>query len=121
MRRIFLCDDTNEYRALVRTVLDAEDDIEVVGEAADGCGCVRNVAETGADLVLLDLNMPGLHGLDTLPHLRRIVPDADIVVLTTDSEAESEVVARERGARGFIRKPRDVFDLPDAVRASVAA
>src|SRR4051812_31649660 len=120
-RRVFLCDDTSEYRALLRTVLDAEDDIEVVGEACSGRECIEGAPAAKPDIVLLDLNMPGMHGLEALPLLRDAAPCAEVVILTTDSEPGTECEARRLGAAGFIRKPRDVFELPNAVRGSVPA
>jgi len=121
MSRVFVCDDIPEYRALVRTVLDAESDLEVVGEAGTGAECLAEAPGLEPDLVLLDLDMPGQHGLDTLPLLRVAAPHAAIAILSTDCEQASKCRAHKLGADAYICKPRDVFDLPSAVRESLAA
>ena len=110
-----------EYRALLRAVFDAEEDIEVVGEACSGRDCINDAAAARPDLVLLDLEMPGMHGLDALPLVRKAAPDADVVILTTDEEPQTRCEALRRGASAFITKPRDVFALPGAVRECVPA
>jgi DNA-binding NarL/FixJ family response regulator len=121
MRRIFLCDDTSEYRALLRAVFAAEEDLVVVGEACSGQACIDDVPAARPDLVLLDLNMPGLHGLDALPRVRAAAPDADVVVLSTDPTPEAEDRALALGARACLRKPVRILDLPGAVRECVPA
>jgi DNA-binding NarL/FixJ family response regulator len=120
MSRVFLCDDTQEYRALVRAVLDAESDLEVVGEASTGPECLAEAPSLDPDLVLLDLDMPGQYGLDTLPLLRAAAPRARVAILSTNCEPEARRRACELGADGYICKPRDVFALPSAVRETLA-
>jgi DNA-binding NarL/FixJ family response regulator len=119
--RIFLCDDTAEYRALVRTVLNAESDLEVVGEACSGRECIDDAPALHPDVVLLDLNMPGMHGFEALPLVREAAPEAQVVILTTDDKPEAADTAQRLGATALIRKPRNVFDLPGCVRESVPA
>ena len=121
MPRIFLCDDAADYRRLLREVLRDELDLEVVGEACDGIECVDEVADAHPDVVLLDLNMPRMHGLDTLPRIRRVAPNAKVVVLTSADAADQERQAMDAGADGFIQKPMDAFDLPGMIRAAAAA
>jgi two-component system nitrate/nitrite response regulator NarL len=108
-----------DYRALVRTILDAEEDFEVIGEACSGRECIEGIPEANPDVVFLDLNMPGMTGLETLPLLRKAAPTADVVILTTLAEPDTERAALELGATAFIRKPLNVFDLPGTVRSQV--
>ena len=121
MPRIFVCDDAPEYRHLVREVLRYEDDLEVVGEAGDGCECVDEVAGTEPDVVLLDLNMPRMDGLETLPRLRILTPNAKVFVLTSGDAALHEQDAMDAGADAFIQKPMDAFDLAGMIRTAAAA
>jgi DNA-binding NarL/FixJ family response regulator len=118
--RVFLCDDTDEYRALLRVVLERAGG-EIVGEAGNGRDCVEAIAETNPDLVLLDVKMPVMGGLEALPLVRERAPDAQVVVLST---AWAEQVAHETerlGARAFLEKPRDILELPDRLREVLCA
>jgi DNA-binding NarL/FixJ family response regulator len=121
MARIFLCDDADDYRALVSAVFDREDDLEVVGEAPSAMACISDAPDTRPDVVLLDLNMPGLNGLDAVPLVLRAMPNASVVILTSADDAKAEAEALAKGARAFIRKPMNAFDLPDELRAAMAA
>jgi DNA-binding NarL/FixJ family response regulator len=118
--RVYLCDDADDYRALLRIVLGDEEDLEVVGEARDGRECLDRVAHAEPDLVLLDLNMPGVGGFEALPLLRRAVPDATILVLSTGDPADCEHRALELGATAYVEKPSNVFQLPEMIRAKLA-
>jgi DNA-binding NarL/FixJ family response regulator len=119
MRRIFLCDDAADYRLLVRSVLASLDDMEVVGEACNGQECLDEVVAADPDVVLLDINMPVMDGWEALPQLRDAAPDAHVVVLSTAPERDARERALRLGAAGYIEKPISVFDLPDAIRASL--
>src|SRR3954451_20695716 len=82
---------------LLRMVL-ADAGAVIVGEGADGLECIEGAAAADPSVVLLDLNMPGLGGLETLPKLRESLPGVKIVVLTTSKNAESERAAMAAGA-----------------------
>jgi len=117
--RIFLCDDNESHSLLVRKVLEPERDFEIVGEAEQALPCLERVRELQPDLVLLDVAMPGLNGLRSLPHFREAVPDAQIVMLSTAWRVEDEARALAAGASAYVQKPRNVFDLPSLVRGAV--
>src|SRR3954463_9473430 len=86
--RVYICDDSPEYRMLLRMVL-ADAGAEVVGEGCDGSACLAGAAATRPALVPLDLNMPGVSGLEARPKLRETLPPTvKIVVLTTSKAAE---------------------------------
>lgn len=116
--RVFLCDDDDGYRTLVRTVL-SEDGMEIVGEG-DGPDCVRAVEEAVPDIVLLDLNMPGMNGFEALAQLRGRSPSVKVIILSTARDQTSESAARRLGADGFISKPLRIFDLPDLLREALS-
>jgi CheY-like chemotaxis protein len=118
--RVYICDDSPEYRMLLRMVL-ADAGATIVGEAADGDDAIAEAAATDPSVVLLDLNMPGINGLDALPRLREALPGAKIVVLTTSKALESQEAAMAAGADAFVSKPIDATSVPRLLRESLAA
>lgn len=119
--RVYICDDSPEYRMLLRMVL-ADAGAEVVGEGCDGGECLAGAVETKPSLVLLDLNMPGVGGLEALPQLREKLPeDVKIVVLTTSKALESEEAAMAAGADAYVPKPIDATSVPSLIRSKLAA
>jgi CheY-like chemotaxis protein len=118
--RVYICDDSPEYRMLLRMVL-ADAGMTVVGEASDGSECLEGAAETEPSLVLLDLNMPGVSGFETLPQLRAALPDVKIVVLTTSKAVKDEQAAIALGADAFVSKPIDATSVPRLLLEKLAA
>jgi DNA-binding NarL/FixJ family response regulator len=118
--RVYICDDSPEYRMLLRMVL-ADAGAVVVGEGADGLECIEGAAAADPSVVLLDLNMPGLSGLETLPKLRESLPGVKIVVLTTSRNADSERAAMAAGADAYVSKPIDATSVPQLVREKLVA
>ncbi|MPZ26881.1 MAG: response regulator [Micromonosporaceae bacterium] len=122
MIRVLLADDQALVRAGFRALLDAEPDIEVVGEAGDGAQAVRLAGQTRPDLVLMDIRMPGTDGLEAT---RRIaadpaLQDTRIVILTTFELDEYVFEALRVGAAGFLVKDTEPADLVRGVRAVAA-
>jgi DNA-binding NarL/FixJ family response regulator len=116
--RVVLADDQSLVRAGFRMLLDAEDDITVVGEADDGAGALELIATSSPDVVLMDIRMPGMDGLDAL---RRINEDGTlsavkVLVLTTFELDEYVFEAVRLGASGFLVKHTQPVDLVRAVR-----
>jgi two-component system, chemotaxis family, chemotaxis protein CheY len=118
--RVYICDDSPEYRLLLRMVL-ADEGAIIVGEGADGGECLEGAAATDPSLVLLDLNMPGVGGLEALPKLREALPDVKIVVLTTSKATESQEAAMAAGADAYVSKPIDATSVPRLLREGLAA
>ncbi|AEW93167.1 MULTISPECIES: response regulator [Streptomycetaceae] len=122
MSRVVLADDQVLVRAGFRALLDAQSDIEVVGEAADGAEALRQVARLRPDVVLMDIRMPVLDGLAAT---RRITDDPSldgvkVVILTTFELDEYVFEAIRSGASGFLVKDTEPEELLRAVRAAVA-
>jgi len=116
MIRVVLADDQALVRAGFRALLDAQDDIEVVGEAGDGEDAVRLTMELDPDVVLMDIRMPGSDGLSAT---RRIAADdrsARVVILTTFGLDEYVFEAIRAGASGFLVKDTEPGELVQAVR-----
>ncbi|MEU5261623.1 response regulator transcription factor [Amycolatopsis sp. NPDC021455] len=119
MIRTLVADDQEPVRWALRLVLDAEEDIEVVGEAADGAEAVEKARWCGVDVVVLDLRMPRLDGIAAI---RRIAESANpapaVVALTTFDVDEYLFGALQAGAAGFVLKDSEPALLVDAVRAA---
>jgi DNA-binding NarL/FixJ family response regulator len=118
--RVLLADDQALVRGGFRVILDSQADIEVVGEAADGREAIRLTAECRPDVVLMDIRMPNMDGLEAT---RRIATTSDaprIVMLTTFDADEHVYEAMRAGASGFLLKDLRPEDLAHAVRIVAA-
>lgn len=120
--RVVLADDQALIRAGFRVLIDAAPDLEVVGEAADGTQAVALVRRTRADVVLMDVRMPGMDGITAT---RAITVDDDlagvkVIVLTTFELDDYVIDAVEAGASGFLGKGVEPADLLDAIRIVAA-
>lgn len=121
MPRVFHCDDEPIYRSLVKVVLtEADAGYEMVGEAADGRECLDLAPALQPDVLLLDVNMPGMGGIEALPRLRKALPDTKIVALTTSWRSAWEEHFLKLGGDGYIEKPRDALTLPGLLEAALA-
>ena len=117
MIRVVVVDDQEMVRAGIAALLGAQDDIEVVGEAADGAAALAEAARTGPDGVVMDLRMPGLDGLTAT---RRLAGGPTVLVLTTFDADENVYRALRAGASGFLLKGARPAELAEAVRVVAA-
>lgn len=102
--RVVLVDDMAELRAMIRLTLERSGHFTIVGEAGDGSAAIDAVATARPDLVLLDVAMPVMDGLEALPHLRRAAPDAIVVMLSGFSQARLGAEAEAGGAAAYLEK-----------------
>ncbi|HVT39801.1 MAG TPA: response regulator transcription factor [Gemmatimonadaceae bacterium] len=116
MTRILLADDHAVVRTGLRELLIQRESISVVGEAEDGDSLLSLVEHTPADLVLLDVSMPGPPFLDLLKRLRTLAPALRVLVLTAQPEDQIAVRALRAGASGYFTKDRPFEELLDAIR-----
>lgn len=114
--RVLIVDDHRLFRAGLRALLATVDDVEVVGEAADGLAAVAAAARLRPDLVLMDLHMPGGSGLDAMRELSRRHLGINTLVLTMLDDDESVFAALRAGGRGYVLKDADSDELVQAVR-----
>lgn len=114
--RVFLTDDHAIVRQGIRALLATEPDIEVVGEAADGREAVRGIAATEPDVVLMDLMMPEMDGIEAIQQVRARQPRARILVLTSFQSDDKVFPAIKAGALGYLLKDSSPDDLLRAIR-----
>lgn len=116
MITVGLVDDQAMVRVGLKMILEAEPDIEIVGEAADGADAVALVRDHSPDVVLMDIRMPGMDGLTATAQVIEAHPDARVVILTTFDDDEYIYEALRVGASGFLLKSADGDTLVNAVR-----
>ncbi|CDR12106.1 MULTISPECIES: response regulator [Streptomyces violaceusniger group] len=115
--RVLLVDDHQVVRRGLRTFLQVQDDIEVVGEASDGEEGVARAEELRPDVVLMDVKMPGLDGIEALRTLRDLDNPARVLVVTSFTEKRTVVPALRAGAAGYVYKDVDPEALARAIRS----
>ncbi|NND83678.1 MAG: response regulator transcription factor [Acidimicrobiia bacterium] len=120
MIRILLVDDQHLVRSGFRMMLDAEPDVMVVGEASDGAEAVRSVKLDPPDLVLMDVQMPGMDGLEATKEITALDDPPRVLVLTTFERDDYVFTALRNGASGFILKNAPPEQLLEAVRTVAA-
>jgi DNA-binding NarL/FixJ family response regulator len=118
--RVVLADDHTLVRAGIRALLDRMPDVEVVGEAGEGSEAVAQVAATRPDVLLADVAMPGLNGLEAAERLRREFPEVRIVMLSMHANEEYVLRALRAGASGYLLKDAASVELDLALRSAVA-
>jgi two-component system, NarL family, response regulator NreC len=118
--RVLVVDDHAVVRAGLRRVLDAEDDIEVVGEAETGERAIFEAIETKPDVVVMDVVMPGKSGIEATPDVLRAVPTTKVLVLSMQDDPRYVRAAFEAGARGYVLKEAADTEVVGAVRAVAA-
>ncbi|MGW5346909.1 response regulator [Streptomyces sp. HUAS TT3] len=114
---VLLVDDHQVVRRGLRTFLEVQDDIEVVGEAADGEEGVARAEELRPDVILMDVTMPGTDGIEALRRLRVLANPARVLVVTSFTEQRTVVPALRAGAAGYVYKDVDPDALAGAIRS----
>lgn len=118
--RLLIVDDQRLMRDGLRTLLELEEGLEVAGEAGDGQESLDRYAELEPDLVLMDVRMPGMDGVEATRRIRQQWPDARIIILTTFDEDEYIFEALRAGAQGYLLKAVSGQELATAIRTVAA-
>ena len=106
--QVYLCDDVPALRLVLRTVLELDGDVEIVGESGDGRTALEDLARLRPDVLVLDLSLPELDGLEVLEQLADRSPHTRVVVFSGYPEGQLGDAARRRGAHRYIEKGTDV-------------
>ncbi len=116
MIKVLLADDHGIVRAGLRRIVEDSADMEVVAEAADGKEAIRQARKQALDVVVVDISMPGMDGLEVINQLRVYNPQLPVIVLTMHEEEQYVVRAFEAGAMGYITKRSAPEQLVEAIR-----
>ena len=114
---VFLVDDHPVVRQGLRTFLQTLDDVEIVGEAEDAETAVTAIEETLPDVVLMDLVLPGMDGIDATRRVRELSPATKVIVLTSFADDEKVFPAIKAGAAGYLLKDVEPAELAEGIRA----
>lgn len=119
MIRVLICDDQTVVREGLAAILGTDPEIEVTGLAGNGREALDLVQETQPDVVLMDLKMPVMNGVQTTQHLRRAYPEVNVLVLTTYADDQWVLDAVRAGAAGYLLKDTRRDALVDAIKGTV--
>jgi DNA-binding NarL/FixJ family response regulator len=118
--RVLICDDEPSLRTLLGIAFGLEPDLEVVGNAADGLEAIQLAERFRPDVILLDLVMPNMDGLQTLIELRKVAPGARVVVFSGLQGSLMEGAVRDLGAVAFVEKGTDPSTIAATIREAAA-
>ena len=117
--RILVVDDFGLFRQSVVELLGKRPELQVVGEASDGLEALQRAVELRPDLILLEIGLPNLNGIEAARKMRRLVPESKIIFLTQEPSAHVVEEALSLGARGYVTKIKAQVDLFAAVEAAL--
>jgi len=113
--RVLIADDHRLFAEALRAILSADERIEVVGLAADGEEAVRRADELHPDVVLMDISMPGVDGIEATRRIRTSQPDSQVLIVTGSDARQDVDAARTAGAAGYVTKDRIAAELIGAI------
>jgi DNA-binding NarL/FixJ family response regulator len=117
--RILIVEDFPQFRQFICSTLGARSDLQVVGEAADGLEAVQKAVELKPDLILMDVGLPSLNGLEAARRILELVPQSKIIFLSQESSAEVMQAALNMGACGYVVKIKATSELMPAIDAAI--
>lgn len=118
--RILVVDDFEMFRQFLVELLGKRPELQVAGEASDGLEAVQKAVELRPDLILLDIRLPSLNGIEVARQMRNLVPESKIIFVTQESSSDIVQKALGLGARGYVTKTKAQADLFAAVEAVLA-
>jgi len=120
MNRILICDDHKIIRRGIRALLERESDMEVVGEAGDGQEAVKKAQEVRPDLVIMDVAMPGMNGVEATHHILSILPQTKVLALSMHGDRRYVLNMFQAGVSGYLLKDCAHEELSQAIRQIMA-
>jgi DNA-binding NarL/FixJ family response regulator len=115
--RVLVVDDYEPFRRFVCTILEARPELQVIGEASDGLQAIQKAEELQPDLILLDIGLPTLNGIEAAHRISRLVPAAKILFISQENDTDVVAAALSNGAKGYLRKQNANSELLSAVEA----
>jgi len=119
MLTVLVVDDYEPFRRLIRSKLESGPDLQVIGEASDGLEAVEKAQALKPDLILLDIGLPGLNGIEAAHRISRLNPAATILFVSQISDADVVQEALSNGAKGYVWKQDAGMDLLPAVEVAL--
>ena len=116
IRKVLIVDDDMRFRRFVNELFSSEKDLQIIGEAEDGQEAILKAKELKPDLVLMDISMPRMNGLDATRRLKGIMPELLVIILTIHDLEEYKVAATASGAYVYVLKKTMMEDLIPAIR-----
>jgi len=118
--RLLVVDDFEPFRQLARSIVAGKPELQIIAEASDGLEAVQKAAELKPDLILLDIALPSLNGIEAARQIRKLVPETKIIFLSQESSAEVVQEALDLGAWGYVVKNRAGGELLAAVESVIS-
>lgn len=109
--RVYICDNYGALRDLMRFALEDDPRVKVIGEAEDAITCVRELPQAQPDVLVLDLRMPGVTGLEALPNIRAASPNTRIVIYSQYIDDKTAKELEQAGVEAWLRKDEDLSEL----------
>jgi DNA-binding NarL/FixJ family response regulator len=117
--RLLVVDDYEPFRQFLYSKLQSRPEFQIVGEASDGLEAVQKAEELQPDLILLDIGLPKLNGIEAAHRISRLVPSASILFISQENDPDLVAAALSNGAKGYVRKENAETDLLAAMEAVV--
>ena len=118
--RVMVVEDFLPFRRFICSILEKKSDLQVICELSDGLEAVQKAEELKPDLILLDIGLPTLSGIEAARRIRKIAPDSKIIFLSQESSADVVQEALGLGARGYVLKTRAASELLTAVESVIS-
>ena len=116
--RVLLVEDFLPFRRFVSLMLSKRSDLQIIAEVSDGLEAVQKAEELKPDLILLDLDLPGMNGMDAARQIRKLAPESKIIFVSQESATDIVQAALGLGAAGYVVKARAGEELPTAVESA---
>jgi len=118
--RVLIVEDFTPFRKFIRSTLGRRPDLDVICEVSDGLEAVQKAHELKPDLILLDVGLPGLNGIEAARRIRKLTPESKIIFLSQESSPDVVRAAFDLGAQGYVVKTRASSELLAAVEAVIS-